>query len=190
MPKTPTILAATALAVAALGATPLGNAAGKLILPTNSVGSKQLKVSAVTSHKVKDGTLTASDFAAGQLPAGPRGPKGDNGEAGRQGPQGPKGDKGDKGDAGATGATGSAGPAGLSGYEVITGPMGHVTNGKALATADCPAGKKAIAGGFSAVGAEVIATGAKQDGSGWTVYANTSAAFTSIAAQVVCAYVS
>jgi hypothetical protein len=39
MPKTPTILAATALAVAVFGSTLLGHAAGKLILPTNSVGT-------------------------------------------------------------------------------------------------------------------------------------------------------
>jgi Collagen triple helix repeat (20 copies) len=184
MPKTPTILAATALAVAALGATPLGHAAGKLVLPTNSVGAKQLQKGAVTGLKVKDGTLTASDFAAGQLPAGPQGAKGDPGA------QGPKGDKGDQGATGGAGPAGPAGPAGLSGYEVITGPMGHVTNGKALAAADCPAGKKVIGGGFSGVGAEIIASGAKPDGSGWTVYANTNAAFTSIVAQAVCAYVS
>src|SRR6266511_4295158 len=72
MLKTPTILASTALAVALFGSTPLGHAAGKLILPRNSVGAAQLKKAAVTGAKVKDGSLAAADFAAGQLPAGPQ----------------------------------------------------------------------------------------------------------------------
>ncbi len=52
-------------------------------LPKNSVGAKQLKKNAVTTAKikknavtaakVKDGSLQGSDFAAGQLPAGPKG---------------------------------------------------------------------------------------------------------------------
>jgi hypothetical protein len=78
-------LAATALLVSALVATPLGQAASRLVLPKNSVGTKQLKKNAVTAAKVKNGTLLAADFKAGQLPAGPKGDPG---------PQGPKGDPG------------------------------------------------------------------------------------------------
>jgi hypothetical protein len=48
-------------------------------LGKNSVGSKQLKRNAVTSAKVKDGTLRGKDFAAGQLLVGPRGPQGASG---------------------------------------------------------------------------------------------------------------
>jgi hypothetical protein len=177
MPKTPTILAATALAVAALGATPLGHAAGKLILPTNSVGSKQLQKSAVTGLKVKDGTLTAADFAGGQLQAGPQGPKGDAGATGATGAQGLKGD---------TGATGASG---LSGYEVVMGAMAHVTGSVGTASADCPAGKKAVGGGFSTVGGTVIAQGAKADGSGWIVAANPGGQTVTLVAQALCAYV-
>jgi hypothetical protein len=81
-------LAATALLVSVLVATPLGQAASRLVLPKNSVGTKQLKKNAVTAAKVKNGTLLAADFKAGQLPAGPKGDPG---------PQGPKGDKGDPG---------------------------------------------------------------------------------------------
>ena len=91
--KTPTIIAVTALVVSVLAATPLGHAAGRLVLAKSSVGTPQLKKSAVTSVKVKNGSLLAADFKAGQLPSGPQGPKGD------PGPQGPKGD------AGAPGAT-------------------------------------------------------------------------------------
>lgn len=54
-------------------------------LAINSVGPKQLRKNAVRSPKVKDGSLRAVDFAAGQLPAGP---KGDQGERGAQGPAG------------------------------------------------------------------------------------------------------
>ena len=184
MPKTPTVLAATALAVAALGATPLGHAAGKLVLPTNSVGSKQLQKGAVTGLKVKDGTLTASDFAAGQLPVGAQGPKGDAGAPGAQGPKGDTGDKGDKGD------KGDAGPAGLSGLEIVTGATVHVTGTASIAVADCPGGKKAIAGGYAGVGASVIASGVRPGGYGWFVEAIPTSVSATAVAQAVCAYVS
>jgi hypothetical protein len=140
--RTATILAATALVVAVFGSTPLGHAAGNLILARNSVGTAQLKKNAVTgpkirknavtSVKVKNGTLLAADFKPSQLPAGPQGPKGDKGDPGVQGP------KGDKGDAGATGSPG------LSGLEIVeksetSGYTGHD------AMAICPEGKRAIA---------------------------------------------
>ena len=64
--KTPTILAATALALAVFGSTSIGSAAGRLILPHNSVGSAQLKLGAVTAAKIKDGTLTAAKFKVGE----------------------------------------------------------------------------------------------------------------------------
>ncbi len=61
-------------------------------LPANSVGTKQLKRSAVTakklhknavnSRKVKDFSLRAKDFKLGQLPAGAKGDKGDRGPVG------------------------------------------------------------------------------------------------------------
>jgi hypothetical protein len=75
-------------------------------LPKNSVGSKQLKANAVRSSKVKDGSLLAGDFRAGQLPAGPageRGPQGIQGDKGEPCPpsdascKGPKGDTGQRG---------------------------------------------------------------------------------------------
>ena len=48
-------------------------------LPRSSVGTAQLKNGAVVSSKVKDGSLLASDFAAGQLPAGATGATGARG---------------------------------------------------------------------------------------------------------------
>jgi hypothetical protein len=73
-----------------------GGAYAALNLPTDSVGTPQLRAAAVTgaklhanavsSSKVKNHSLLADDFKAGQLPAGPQGPKGD---AGPRGPAGP-----------------------------------------------------------------------------------------------------
>ncbi len=58
-------------------------------LPSNSVGSKQIRKSAVNSSKVKDNSLLATDFKAGQLPAGPKGEQGPKGEIGPKGEPGP-----------------------------------------------------------------------------------------------------
>jgi hypothetical protein len=46
-------------------------------LARNSVGTKQLKKNAVTSPKVKNHSLKAVDFAAGQIPAGAPGTPGE-----------------------------------------------------------------------------------------------------------------
>jgi hypothetical protein len=54
-------------------------------LDKNSVGTKQLKRSAVTGAKVKDGSLSAGDFKPGQLPTGARGPQGIQGIPGTSG---------------------------------------------------------------------------------------------------------
>ena len=77
------VVAYAALFVA-LGGTALGAAA----LAPNSVGTKQLKDDAVISVKVKDGSLLAKDFAAGQLPRGPAGPRGFTGATGKVGAAG------------------------------------------------------------------------------------------------------
>jgi hypothetical protein len=85
--RLPFALSLTAVVVAIAGATPIGRAALALALPPGSVGSAQLKngavtnaklgANAVTGSKVKNGSLRAVDFAAGQLPRGPKGDKGD-----------------------------------------------------------------------------------------------------------------
>ena len=100
-PSPALIVAAIALLVA-LGGT--GVAAVAVTAPANSVNTAAIKTGAVTnpkihgdavtSAKVKNGSLKKVDFAAGQIPAGPPGPPGANGG------QRPKGDKGDKGDSG------------------------------------------------------------------------------------------
>jgi hypothetical protein len=62
------VIASIALLVALAGT---GYAATSL--PKNSVGPDQLQANAVTSSKVKNHSLFGVDFAAGQLPRGPRG---------------------------------------------------------------------------------------------------------------------
>jgi hypothetical protein len=123
------ILAATALVVAVFGSTPLGHAAGSLILAKNSVGAAQLKKNAVTGPKirknavtgvkVKNGTLLAADFKPGQLPAGPQGPKGDKGDKGDTGAQGAQGIQGVPGTARANGRV--AGDGSLTRSKNVTG---------------------------------------------------------------------
>jgi hypothetical protein len=72
-----TVIAMIALAVA-LG----GTSYAAVVLPAGSVGTKQLKKNAVTSVKVKNGSLLKKDFKAGQIPAGAKGAKGDTGATG------------------------------------------------------------------------------------------------------------
>ena len=179
--RIPTIIALTALVVAMFGSTPLGNAAGRLILANNSVGTAQLKNNAVTTAKVKNGTLTAVDFRGGALPAGP---KGDTGAVGAAGQQGPKGDKGD---------TGATGQPGLSGHQVIVGTgMTLAPGATTTAAAMCPAGKKAIAGGFN-LSSGVTLTESMPDATStvWFVQAHNSAAVQGYAqALAICAVVS
>jgi hypothetical protein len=65
-----------------------GAAFAAVKLPKKSVGAKQLKNNAVTSPKVKNHSLLAKDFKAGQLPKGPKGSVGPRGATGPQGPAG------------------------------------------------------------------------------------------------------
>jgi hypothetical protein len=86
----PSLVVACLALMVALGGT--AYAASKL--PKNSVGAKQLQANAVTSAKVKDGSLQSTDFKKGDAPRGPKGepgPKGDVGPKGDAGPAGPPG---------------------------------------------------------------------------------------------------
>lgn len=85
---------ATVISVIALFVALGGTGYAVTSLPSNSVGTKQLKANAVTSAKVKDGSLLGADFKAGQLPAGPQGPAGPKGSAGQAGAAGPAGHEG------------------------------------------------------------------------------------------------
>jgi hypothetical protein len=179
--KIPTILATTALAVAVFGSTPLGQAAGRLIVPNSSVGAAQLKQNAVTSKKVKDGTLLAADFKAGQLPAGAQGAKGDTGTKGDAGANGQPGPKGD------------AGSPGISGYQVVAGGQSKVmgAGGFGESIASCPAGKKAIGGAVDSDPDLALETSRPVgNGTQWRIYAkNVSANTGSFTTYAICANV-
>jgi hypothetical protein len=92
-------ISVTALVVAVLGSTPVGEAAMNQLVPRNSVGPQHLKRNAVTASKIApkavrtahvlDGSLLAVDFKSGQIPQGPKGDKGDRGEKGERGEPGP-----------------------------------------------------------------------------------------------------
>jgi hypothetical protein len=130
--KLPIVLSTVALCVAILGATPAGQAAARLVVPSNSVGTLQLKTGSVTDAKIRKHSLTAADFQLGQLPAGQQGPQGEQGAQGAPGPQGSPG---------------------LSGYQIVAGNgTTIVANGAGYDMANCPAGAKAIGGGFSPYG--------------------------------------
>ena len=123
----------------------------------NSVGTPQLKDSAVSNPKIKNNAINSakvaarsllrSDFAPGQLPAGPTGP---------QGPAGP------------TGAAGAAGPPGVIGAITVRTSSKLVDGGTAengaynseRVTAMCQGNERAISGGTSwsddAVGRELM----------------------------------
>jgi hypothetical protein len=136
------VVACLALLVA-LGGT--GMAAATQVA-RNSVGTPQLKDSAVSNPKIKNNAINSakvaarsllrSDFAPGQLPAGPTGP---------QGPAGP------------TGAAGAAGPPGVIGAITVRTSSKIVDGGTAengaynseRVTAMCQGNERAISGGTS-----------------------------------------
>ncbi len=118
-PSPALVISCVALALA-LGGT---SYAAVLKIPSNSVGTAQLKNSAVTSAKVRNRSLLRADFAPGQIPAGPTGP---------QGPAGP---------------AGPAGPPGLTAIERVEATSdNNSTNAKTMTIA-CPSGKRLLGGG-------------------------------------------
>jgi hypothetical protein len=143
LPSPAMIVACVALVVALGGVSYAATA-----LPKNSVGTPQVQKKAITASKlhknavnggkVRDGSLMAADFKAGQLPPGPQGPKG------------PKGD---------------AGTPGVSGYQVVYGAIVSVPAGQfGVAFADCPAGKKVVGGGGGSEGdAPIVLMGPYQN---------------------------
>jgi len=133
--RLPIALSVTALLVAVLGVTPLGEAAYNAIVPRNSVGTLQLQRNAVKAAKIApnairtghvlNGSLLVDDFKAGQIP---------------QGPKGEKGDKGDKGAPGATSITVRAVNQTVSANNFATGSV------------SCNSGERATGGSMRAAG--------------------------------------
>lgn len=114
--------AATNLPANSVGSAQLRNQAVTVHkLAFNSVGTRRIMNNAVISSKVRNGSLLAADFAAGQLPRGPQGPTGAQGPAG---PPGPPGAGGGGGQPGPQGPIGPRGPQGIEGPQGLPGAQG------------------------------------------------------------------
>ncbi len=217
--RIPLVLSATAVVVAVLGATPLGQAAGERLAAAippfaRTAGYAKLSGNAVKLNGRRS-TLSGAPGsipvvgANGKLPAalgavGPQGPKGDKGDAGPAGPKGAPGATGPKGSAGPPGPAGPAGPpgppgqGGVSGWQVVVVGKGFAGVSNGSWEANCPAGKKALGGGvtttYRGVSFHVFQNGPAGVGTGWAagaVYSPVGAEPHSISAYVwaICASV-
>ena len=101
--RTSILLSSTALIVAVLGVTPLGNAAIHAVVPFAKQAGNAAKLNNRRSTLNGAPKTIPVVGANGKLPAS-------IGAVGPQGPAGPKGDKGSKGDPGPKGDTGPIGP--------------------------------------------------------------------------------
>lgn len=109
-PPSPALVVACVALAVSIGGTSYAVTA----LPVASVGTAELKADAVTSAKVRNGSLSAEDFVAGGLPAGAKGSPGADGVPGPPGPSGPSGPPGAQGPAGPQGAEGPPGTGGAT----------------------------------------------------------------------------
>jgi hypothetical protein len=163
-PSPAMVVACLALAISLSGAAYAVSTA----LPRNSVGTVQLKNSAVNSAKVRNATLRAADFAPGQIPRG------------AQGPAGPQG------------------PPGTSGLQFISGSGPSNSSSPKSQQQDCPAGKRSIGGGAVLTGSTTntfLATSRPTDaGTGWLATGREStggnAGSWAVQTWVICATVS
>jgi hypothetical protein len=131
-PSPALVVASLALLVALTG-----TSFAAVTLAKNSVGSVQLRQGAVTSPKVKDGSLGVVDLSL----TARRTLKGNSG------PAGPKGDKGDKGD---------PGPVGVGGLETVGASSVFDSAPEKSLTVSCPPGKRLVGGGAGAWGRAMI----------------------------------
>jgi hypothetical protein len=202
-PSPALVVSVIALSVA-LGGT--GYAA--IVLPANSVGTSQIKKDAVTTAKVKNGSLRLADFAAGQLPAGatgapgPAGATGATGAIGATGAAGPTGAKGDKGDPGTNGTDGTDGTDGTANVVVRESASTPVAASAIVSvTVPCLAGERATGGGYDASGngefgtvtLDSQPTASAGVPNGWTVKVNNVTTLagnpqpSAVVAKVICA---
>jgi hypothetical protein len=143
--RLPVILSATALVVALLGATPLGEAAGRVVqkIPPFAQRAKYANVAgnakALGGHKPAAFALLGPN---GKLPAsliaGAAGAQGSKGDPGPMGDPGPKGDPGPRGPAGLVSAYASTPPT-TGNYTILNGS-------KIVASLTLPAGRYFIVG--------------------------------------------
>jgi hypothetical protein len=193
LPSPALVVACVALAVSLSG---VSYAAA--VLPRASVGTAQLKANAVTSQKVRDGSIGPADVRAGALPAGPSGPQGEKGDPGAKGDKGDRGERGPKGETGSRGPVGpqgpagqpgAAGPPGVSGRQLRTATFDVPANSTRSGDVQCPAGKRALGGGVSTSNASH--TSVRQSGpaggvTGWLATVGSNVAVTAHV-WVICA---
>jgi hypothetical protein len=157
-PSPAMVIACIALLFAMTGA---GYAAG--MLGPNTVGTKQLKRNAVISSKVKNRSLLAVDFKAGQLPRGAQGVPGTPGANGAPGAQGPPGPT-----LGIADTTGNVPPAVVGSFLVRTLNVTLPTSGSLLvvgrvrSSTTCAAGSCNAAYGLYVDGNPIAASAARQ----------------------------
>jgi hypothetical protein len=168
-----------AIALAALVIALSGTAVAATTLANGSVTTAKLANKAVSTPKLANASVTQAKLANGSVGGTKLGASAVTGA---------------KIAAGTIEATdmkaGVLGGLSASKVSIVPGPPVTVPPNAAgaTATATCPAGQRAIAGGFN-VGqfALVDATGPTADGLGWSVAASTGATAASITATVVCA---
>lgn len=196
------VLSVTALTVALLGSTPVGQAVtskAPLFAKTAGYARRAGNAAALSGIKAskqpRPGALLPLG-ADGRFPAsvGLAGPKGDTGGKGDPGVRGSVGPKGDIGPQGPRGAAGSPGPSGISGLEYVVSQGTDVPNGeRRSATVMCSKGKKALGGGVSSSSAlaHVRQSAPTNGGGGWVgTAANTTARYDdTVFVWVICASV-
>ena len=169
--RVPLVISITALAVAVLGATPLGHAAGEKLAAAIPPFAKTAGYAKFSGDSSKlNGRKSTLSGAPGTIPVVARNGKLPVaiGAVGPQGPAGPKGDKGLKGDQGLQGNPGT------SGYEIVTATTATDTTAAKSISVPCPTGKKAVGGGaaYNLFGYEAVSSHPLADGSGWSAYAD------------------
>ena len=165
------VLSATALLVALLGFTPLGEAARDAIprfARTAGFATNAGKVNGIKASRIaRPGYLVALK-ANGKFPT----------SVGQVGPQGPAGPAGPAGTAGPAGAAGATGAAGVSGYEVVTNDGSSSSSSSKGETISCPGSKKVLGGGgriinaASHLGVALDSTGPVSGNTGWVAQAH------------------
>jgi hypothetical protein len=115
--------------------------------------------------------------------------KGKSGPQGAAGPAGAQGASGPQGPAGSQGPAGPAGPSNLSAITTVTGPTVEVENSKVkAASAECPAGDRAVSGGGDGVISGLADTEMETShASGFIIVYDTSGITLKIHATVECA---
>jgi len=144
--RAPLIVSATALAVAVLGATPVGHAAGERLAAAVPFAKSAGYAKQAGNAKRLNGRRSTFSGAAGTIPVVGRDGKLPT-AIGAVGPQGPVGEKGPRGDKGEKGEKGPAGPQGMSGYEVVERETPSSLFAQKSTIVACPAGKKPVGGG-------------------------------------------